>query len=144
MGTSYKLRSVSVDPMHFVVEYFSDEGSRTLNIPFPFEWDESNNVVLLEGEKLERHIESFSPFPMIEKFKGVDISALSAMVEPTEPAAQAAAEPTVSIKNQLADIDYQSVRSLRAIAAGTATEEDRSVLNSLEEQAQSLRQQLAE
>ena len=43
------------------------------------------------------------------------------------------------IKNQLTALDLQAVRSLRAIAAGTATEEDREKLAELEAQAEELR-----
>ena len=46
------------------------------------------------------------------------------------------------IKNQLTALDLQAVRPLRAIAAGTATEEDREKLAELEAQAEGLRVEL--
>ena len=42
------------------------------------------------------------------------------------------------------EIDRQAIRPLRAIAAGTATDEDRSVLEELEAQAEEIRAQMAE
>ena len=60
-------------------------------------------------------------------------------------------EPPVSdedkveqLKNKLNEIDRLAIRPLRAIAAGTDTEEDRSILIDLENQAKTLRQQLSE
>lgn len=48
------------------------------------------------------------------------------------------------LKAQLDEIDRQAIRPLRAIAAGTDTEEDRAVLADLEERAERIRAQLAE
>lgn len=52
-------------------------------------------------------------------------------------------ERILSLKNQLEELDRQAIRPLRAIAAGTDTEEDREILTDLERQAAKLRQQLA-
>ena len=52
-------------------------------------------------------------------------------------------ERILSLKNQLEELDRQAIRPLRAIAAGTDTEEDREILTDLEQQAAKLRQQLA-
>ena len=61
------------------------------------------------------------------------------------------AEPPVSdedkverLKNKLNEIDRLAIRPLRAIAAGTDTEEDRSILTDLEDQAQRIRNQMSE
>lgn len=56
-----------------------------------------------------------------------------------EPLLRATAE---GIKVQLAEIDRAAVRPIRAILAGTATDEDRERLEELEQQAESLREQL--
>lgn len=48
------------------------------------------------------------------------------------------------LKNQLDEIDRQAIRPLRAIAAGTDTEEDRETLAELERQAEAIRSQIAE
>ncbi len=56
-------------------------------------------------------------------------------------------EPKVSaeeLKGQLEELDLQAIRPLRAIAAGTDTEEDRAVLAELEEQAEQIRAQIGE
>lgn len=60
-------------------------------------------------------------------------------------------EPPVSceqqiaeLKSELEEIDRQAIRPLRAIAAGTDSEEDRAVLADLEEQAERIRSQIAE
>lgn len=47
------------------------------------------------------------------------------------------------LKAQLYEIDRQAIRPLRAIAAGTATEEDREILTELERQAEEIRKELA-
>lgn len=59
------------------------------------------------------------------------------------------AEPTPTkekqielLKQQLSAIDERSARSMRAILANTATDDDRAYLASLETQAASLRQQI--
>ena len=58
-------------------------------------------------------------------------------------------EPTTEqkiaeFKQQLAELDLQAVRPLRAIAAGTATDEDKSRLAGIEGQAKALRAEIAE
>ena len=57
-------------------------------------------------------------------------------------------EPTTEQKiaeliQQLAELDLQAVRPLRAIAAGTATDEDKSRLAEIEGQAEALRAEIA-
>lgn len=47
------------------------------------------------------------------------------------------------LKQQLAELDLQAVRPLRAIAAGTATDEDKSRLTEIELQAETLRAEIA-
>lgn len=53
-------------------------------------------------------------------------------------------ERILSLKNQLEELDRQAIRPLRAIAAGTDTEEDREILTNLERQAEELRSQIDE
>ena len=58
-------------------------------------------------------------------------------------------EPTIeeqvyALKMQLNDVDNKSNRSMRAIIAGPASEEDRTFLNNLEAQAEDLRRQIRE
>ena len=58
-------------------------------------------------------------------------------------------EPTTEqkiaeLKQQLAELDLQAVRPLRAIAAGTATDEDKARLSEIESQAEMLRAEIAE
>lgn len=62
-------------------------------------------------------------------------------ITPVElPEAEPTAEEQIAVlKSQLSGIDLQAVRPLRAIAAGTATEEDREKLAELEAQAENLR-----
>lgn len=48
------------------------------------------------------------------------------------------------LKFQLANIDRLTIRPLRAIQAGTATDEDREKLNTLEQEALNIRQQISE
>ena len=51
-------------------------------------------------------------------------------------------EQIAELKNQLTAIDLQTVRPLRAVAAGTATDEDRDKLTELEAQAEELRAEI--
>ena len=62
-------------------------------------------------------------------------------IMPTEPPVTPE-EQISELKNQLVDIDMQTVRPLRAITAGTATEEDREKLAELEAQAEKLRTEI--
>ena len=48
------------------------------------------------------------------------------------------------LKQQLSELDLQAVRPLRAIAAGTATDEDKSRLAEIESKAEALRAEIAE
>ena len=66
-------------------------------------------------------------------------------ITPVElPEAEPTAEEQIAVlKSQLSDIDLQTVRPMRAITAGTATEEDRAILAGLEAQAEGLRVQIA-
>lgn len=60
-------------------------------------------------------------------------------IEPREPPVT---DQIAAIKAELSAIDMQAVRPLRAIAAGTATDEDRVRLAELETQAAELREKL--
>lgn len=63
---------------------------------------------------------------------------------PTKPASVEKEEKIQGLKAQLTVIDEKSNRSMRAILAGTATEDDRTYLANLETQAEDLRRQLRE
>lgn len=52
-------------------------------------------------------------------------------------------ERTGEILRRLDEIDSESIRPLRAVSAGTATDEDKSRLSGLESEAQALREELA-
>ena len=97
--------------------------------------------VVPDGSELAEKIMSTAHWDPVTDEDGnlIDITP----VEPPEP------EPTAedqifSLKNQLATIDMQTVRPMRAIIAGTATEEDRAKLAELETQAEELRKQIAQ
>ena len=61
---------------------------------------------------------------------------------PQEPAEQVKAKQIATLKEQLNDLDAKSTRSVRAILANTATEDDRTFLAGLETQAEAIRQQI--
>ena len=61
-------------------------------------------------------------------------------VEPPEPTTE---DKIFKLKQQLSKLDLQAVRPLRAIVAGTATDEDRSRLAEIEGQAEMLRAEIA-
>lgn len=67
--------------------------------------------------------------------------------EPAESAEERAARlkrlRAAEIARRFAEIDRERIRPLAAIAAGTATDEDRDKLARLETQAQALREELA-
>ena len=52
-------------------------------------------------------------------------------------------EKIAELKQQLSALDLQAVRPLRAIAAGTATDEDKSRLAKIESKAEALRAEIA-
>ena len=58
---------------------------------------------------------------------------------PVKTAEEEAKEQEAQLRVQLDEIDRKSARPLRALAAGTATDEDRAMLASLETEAASLR-----
>lgn len=49
---------------------------------------------------------------------------------------------TAEIKERLAEIDFESIRPLRAVEAGNPSEEDREKLSALEAEAVALREEL--
>ena len=57
---------------------------------------------------------------------------------------QSEEDKTAELMERLDEIDGQAIRPLRAIAAGTATDEDREILAELERQAEEIRKELAE
>lgn len=61
---------------------------------------------------------------------------------PEKPASVEKEETLANLKSQLEALDEKSNRSMRAILAGTATDDDRSYLASLETQAIDLRRQI--
>ena len=63
---------------------------------------------------------------------------------PEEIAEEQAVKRIAEIKSELTRLDAVSARPLRAIAAGVATTADQSRLESIESQAQALRDELAE
>lgn len=63
---------------------------------------------------------------------------------PEEPEAEKKAKRIAEIKAQLNSLDEKSARSMRAILADTATDDDRAFLANLETQAEQLRKELKE
>ena len=63
---------------------------------------------------------------------------------PTEPEELVKQKRIAQIKAELASKDEKSTRSVRAILAGTATEDDRQFLTNVEIEVQALRQELRE
>ena len=57
---------------------------------------------------------------------------------------QSEEDKTAELMERLDEIDRLAIRPLRAIAAGTATDEDREILAELERQADKIRKELAE
>lgn len=63
---------------------------------------------------------------------------------PQEPEEHAKQKRIEELKQQLKELDTKSARSIRAILAETATEDDRDFLANLESQAEELRRQIKE
>lgn len=62
---------------------------------------------------------------------------------PEERAAREGRLRAAEIARRFAEIDRERIRPLAAIAAGTATDEDRNRLTALEEEATALREELS-
>lgn len=97
--------------------------------------------VVKDGSELAGKILSNRYWEPVEDENGNLIDIVP--IEPPE-IARSAEEQTEELKNRLDEIDRQAIRPLRAIAAGTATDEDRRVLAELEAQAEEIRVQMAE
>lgn len=78
-----------------------------------------------------RHMTAIGPLP-----------AGAVLERPEKPASIVAEEQERALQGQLDEIDRKSARPLRALAAGTATDEDRATLAELETQAAALRGQV--
>ena len=91
--------------------------------------------VIPDDSALAAKIMAMDGFVPVTNEKGelVDV----ALPEPT------AEEKISKLKQQLSALDLQAVRPLRAIAAGTATDEDKSRLAEIEGQAETLRAEIA-
>ena len=63
-------------------------------------------------------------------------------IEEVQPHVPTKEEQIAQLKSELAEIDSKSARSMRAILAETATEEDRAFLANLEQQAEAKREEL--
>lgn len=112
---------------------FSD-GSWQLDSEFPNS-DFTNGkavYVVPDNSELAAKIQSMSLVVPITDSEGnlIDVEAISS-------------DRTTEIKHELSQLDLATVRPLRAITAGTATDEDRERLAELEQQAATLRAELA-
>lgn len=97
--------------------------------------------VVKDGSELAGKILSNRYWEPVEDENGNLIDIVP--IEPPE-IARSAEEQTEELKNRLDEIDRQAIRPLRAIAAGTATDEDRRILTELEMQAEKIREEIAE
>ena len=97
--------------------------------------------VVKDGSELAGKILSNRYWEPVEDENGNLIDIVP--IEPPE-IARSAEEQTEELKNRLDEIDRQAIRPLRAIAAGTATDEDRRILMELEMQAEKIREEIAE
>ena len=97
--------------------------------------------VVKDGSELAGKILSNRYWEPVEDENGNLIDIVP--IEPPE-GTKSAEEQTEELKNRLDEIDRQAIRPLRAIAAGTATDEDRRILTELEMQAEEIRAQMAE
>ncbi|MBD5103797.1 MAG: hypothetical protein HDT47_02915 [Ruminococcaceae bacterium] len=97
--------------------------------------------VVDDNSELARKILSSACWKPVEDEKGNLIDIVIVDVPEHEPTAE---EKTGELKAQLDEIDRLAIRPLRAIAAGTATDEDRETLAELEKQAEEIRMELAE
>lgn len=97
--------------------------------------------VVEDNSELAGKIISAARWEAVEDEGGKLIDIIPAELSAAE---QDSEEKTAELKAQLDEIDRQAIRPLRAIAAGTATEEDREILAELERQAEEIRAELAE
>lgn len=101
-------------------------------------YDKNAKYCVPDNSELAAKIMSTAYWEAVENESGqlIDIIPIEPPVTDEKRIAQ--------LKIELEEIDRQAIRPLRAIAAGTDTEEDREVLADLEQQAAELRQQLDE
>lgn len=96
--------------------------------------------VVDDNSELAGKILSAACWEPVEDENGALIDIIPVDVPEPEPTAE---EKIEELKAQLDKIDKQAIRPLRAIAAGTATDEDREILSELERQAGEIRAELA-
>lgn len=97
---------------------------------------EQPDWVIPDDSALAAKIMAMDGFVPVTNEKGELVDVAS-----PEPTAE---EKISKLKQQLSALDLQAVRPLRAIAAGTATDEDKSRLAEIEGQAEMLRAEIAE
>lgn len=97
--------------------------------------------VVDDNSELAGKILSAACWEAVEDENGNLTDIILVDVSGREPTAE---EKEEELKAQLDEIDKLAIRPLRAIAAGTATDEDRETLAELEKQAEEIRAELAE
>lgn len=97
-------------------------------------------VVHDNSEVAAKIMSAARPWSPVEDENGGLVDIIEAPLSQDEINQQRAEE----IKRQLAELDDRTTRPLRAILAGTATDDDRNKLREIEEQAKTLRDRLAE
>ena len=94
--------------------------------------------VIPDGSELARKIKSTPCWEPVTDDDG-NLTDIISTKPPYDPY-----QEIISIKQELTQIDAQSARPLRAIAAGTATDEDRARLAELENRSEQLRIKIRE
>ena len=82
--------------------------------------------------------------PLWEAVEDEDGNLTDIIPAPSLVLEQSEEDKTAELMERLDEIDRLAIRPLRAIAAGTATDEDREILAELERQAEEIRKELAE
>lgn len=97
------------------------------------------SIYAIVGTSIVVHREEWMPLPKgaIEMAEGRPFDNAIAQADGTW------IDPPIYPKTRLAEIDLESNRPMRAIIAGTATQEDRDKLAALEAEAIQIRSQLA-
>jgi hypothetical protein len=139
-----KYKIVAFKAPHVVVEYSTDDGTHKayLNVRI----DKKPDGTLPQGAELDAHILSYAPLlGQPDPYAGVDWSGITALVQaPTLTQAQLNEQQAAAIKGRLAEIDLESIRSLRAKGLpGKSKAADDEKLSALEAEAETLRAQLA-
>jgi hypothetical protein len=116
------------------------DGNPVLTWPAAIQSTDENGLPI--GEPTQNFEPSIAALPPGTLYELIDEADVPAWLAANQPPAEKARQHNAPIMAELAEIDRKSARALRAIVAGTATDDDRAMLTELNARADALRGQL--